>query len=151
MCVNVCINVCVPHFHTTPATALPVPAQAANSDHLSTYSFMDISLDPYPYAGVWACVVCLIFGDQLKSHWQPSALLCRPFYAAPFMPRMPVCVCVPVCVRAGLMHGLYTRHHTGMRPPSGRCHARGSAHPRFPLWLQHAVMPCKVFSALNVF
>lgn len=28
-----------------------MPLAAANSDHLSTYSFMDISLDPFPYAG----------------------------------------------------------------------------------------------------
>ena len=28
-----------------------LPLQAANTDHLSMYAFMDISLDPYPYAG----------------------------------------------------------------------------------------------------
>ena len=59
----------------TPAALLPSPAQAhflhllsqdgippgrvdlmplvaANSDHLATYACLDISLDPYPYAGV---------------------------------------------------------------------------------------------------
>lgn len=37
-----------------------LPLAAANSDHLATYSIMDISLDPYPYAGkcgqVWGGV-----------------------------------------------------------------------------------------------
>ena len=28
-----------------------LPLQAANTDHLATYAFIDISLDPYPYAG----------------------------------------------------------------------------------------------------
>ena len=28
-----------------------LPLQAANTDHLSMYAFMDISLDPFPYAG----------------------------------------------------------------------------------------------------
>ena len=28
-----------------------LPLAAANADHLATYSLMDISLDPFPYAG----------------------------------------------------------------------------------------------------
>lgn len=30
-----------------------LPLAAANADHLATYALMDISLDPFPYAGEW--------------------------------------------------------------------------------------------------
>jgi hypothetical protein len=39
-----------------------LPLAAANSDHLATYSLMDISLDPFPYAGTTTTCESLYMG-----------------------------------------------------------------------------------------
>ncbi|KAG1668374.1 hypothetical protein FOA52_004883 [Chlamydomonas sp. UWO 241] len=45
-----------------PARVDLLPLLAANSDHLSTYAFMDISLDPFPYAGTTTTCEALFMG-----------------------------------------------------------------------------------------
>ncbi|GAX74309.1 hypothetical protein CEUSTIGMA_g1758.t1 [Chlamydomonas eustigma] len=39
-----------------------LPLRIGNSDHLSAYSYMDISLDPYPYAGTTTTCESLVMG-----------------------------------------------------------------------------------------
>lgn len=39
-----------------------LPLLASNTDHLTTYSIMDISLDPYPYAGTTTTCEALLMG-----------------------------------------------------------------------------------------
>lgn len=39
-----------------------LPLAAANSDHLGTYAHMDISLDPFPYAGTTTTCESLYMG-----------------------------------------------------------------------------------------
>ena len=39
-----------------------LPLAAANSDHLGTYAHMDISLDPFPYAGTTTTCESLFMG-----------------------------------------------------------------------------------------
>ena len=39
-----------------------LPLAAANADHLATYALMDISLDPFPYAGTTTTCESLYMG-----------------------------------------------------------------------------------------
>jgi protein O-GlcNAc transferase len=44
-----------------------LPLAAANSDHLATYALMDISLDPFPYAGTTTTCESLYMGVPVIS------------------------------------------------------------------------------------
>lgn len=44
-----------------------LPLAAANSDHLATYALMDISLDPFPYAGTTTTCESLFMGVPVIS------------------------------------------------------------------------------------
>lgn len=60
-----------------------LPLAAANSDHLGTYAHMDISLDPFPYAGTTTTCESLYMGVPvvtLQGGWPPGGwppCLCR--------------------------------------------------------------------------
>lgn len=61
-----------------------LPLAAANSDHLATYSIMDISLDPYPYAGkcgqVWGGAGR---AGRREVNLRPCYALLRPVFQLP--------------------------------------------------------------------
>ena len=44
-----------------------LPLTASNSDHLATYAWMDISLDPWPYAGTTTTCESLYMGVPVIS------------------------------------------------------------------------------------
>ena len=44
-----------------------MPLTPGNKDHLATYSFMDISLDPWPYAGTTTTCESLFMGVPVVS------------------------------------------------------------------------------------
>lgn len=56
-----------------------LPLTAGNHDHLATYSQMDISLDPWPYAGTTTTCESLFMGVPVISlagasrHWMSSS------------------------------------------------------------------------------
>lgn len=39
-----------------------LPLAAATADHLSMYGLLDVSLDPWPYAGTTTTAECLLMG-----------------------------------------------------------------------------------------
>lgn len=70
-----------------------LPLAAANSNHLGTYAHMDISLDPFPYAGTTTTCESLYMGvpvvtlqgvAMISMHLTPCFCIGGPQFTVPF-------------------------------------------------------------------
>ena len=88
-----------------------LPLAPATSDHLATYGEMDISLDPWPYAGTTTTCESLFMGERVRRKWLGSFMqrcaVLNNFTQAPVRCRS--CAVKRIVVLHPLCHGMQAR------------------------------------------